>query len=284
MSLYAIFRPSHIKEYRVSGKFDAGGRDRSDKTVRLKKRRETTGLKSYPAKFPAGEHRACQTLTELTLAHMPRDGAHGRARSYRKGATVWRPDDRADSIFFLLSGQVTVGGSDPQGHEIILRVIDAGEPFGELCFCGGPTETRQTTARAVVPGEAVEIDLRVFTSYLQESRAVLTAFVFTFCIRLADAERRIEVLAHRGAVDRLGWLLLHLATTRGQANAGRTGETLVPVSHDELAQLAAMSRPHVTVTMGRLRRRGLVSYGRNQPLLIDGPALTAYLSGGERGN
>ncbi len=242
------------------------------------------GLKSYPAKFPASAHRACQALTELTLAHMPRDGAHGRARSYRKGATVWRPDDRADSIFFLLSGQVTISGSDPQGHEIIVRVIDAGDPFGELCFCGGPSETRQTFARAVAPSEVVEIDLGVFMSYLQESRDVLTAFVFTFCLRLADAERRIEVLAHRGAVDRLGWLLLHLATTRGQANAGRTGEALVPVNHTELAQLAAMSRPHVTVTMGRLRRHGLVRYGRNQPLSVDVPALTAYLSGAQRGN
>ncbi len=248
----------------------------------MKKREKTTDLKRYPAKFPAGEHRACQALTELTLAHMPRDGAHGRARSYRKGATVWRPGDRADSIFFLLRGQVTISSSDPQGHEIIVRVLDAGEPFGELCFCGGPSEARQTMARAVAPSEAVEVDLRVFMSYLQESREVLTAFIFTFCIRLAEAERRIEVLAHRGAVDRLGWLLLHLATTRGQANAGRTGEALVPVGHDELAQLAAMSRPHVTVTMGRLRQRGLVRYGRNQPLLIDVPALTAYLSGDHR--
>ncbi len=213
---------------------------------------------------------------------MPRDGAHGRVRRYRKTAPIWRPDDRADSIFFLLSGQVTVGTSDAQGHEIILRVIDAGEPFGELCFCGGPAEARQTTARAGAPSEAVEIDLSVFMSYLQESRDVLAAFVFTFCIRLADAERRIEVLAHRGAVDRLGWLLVHLATTRGQANAGRTGEVAVPVSHDELAQLAAMSRPHVTVTMGRLRRRGLVRYGRKQPLFVDVPALTAYLSGDHR--
>ncbi len=242
------------------------------------------GLEKYPVKFPLGEHRACQSLTELTLEHMPRDGAHGRVRNYRKGVTVWQPDDRADSIFLLMSGQVTIGGSDPQGHEIILRLIDAGEPFGELCFCGGPSEARQTFARAVAPSEAVEIDLSVFSAYLQESRDVLTAFVFTFCLRLADAERRIELLAHRGAVDRLGWLLLHLATTRGQANAGRTGEAAVPVSHDELARLAAMSRPHVTVTMGRLRRRGLVRYGRNQPLLIDVPALTAYLSGEQGGN
>lgn len=235
-------------------------------------------LKNYEAQFPKGEHRRCQTLTELTLAHMPRDGSHGRARRYRKDATVWRPEDRADSIFFLLSGQVAVLVGDAAGSEILLRIIEAGEPFGELCFCGGPSEVRQTTLRAVVPSEAVEIKLDIFMNYLQENRDVLAAFIFTFCIRLADAEGRIAVFGHRGALDRLGWLLVHLANTRGQANAGLTGDVAVPVSHEELAQLAAMSRSHVTVTMGRLRRLGLVRYGRNRPLFVDVLKLTAHLS------
>jgi len=40
-----------------------------------------------------------------------------------------------------------------------------------------------------------------------------------------------------------------------------------------------MSRPHVTVTMGKLRRRGLVRYERNKPLTVDTKALNIYLTG-----
>jgi len=208
-------------------------------------------MKEYPAEFPKGNHQNCLTLTDLVLEHLPRDGSQGRTRRFEKGADVWRPDDRADSIFFLLSGQVAVIVGDVEGKEVALRVVEAGEPFGELCFCAGPSEVRQTTVRTVRASETVEIKLGVFMAYLQEHRDVLAAFVFTFCIRLADAERRIEVLAHRGATERLGRLLLHLATSRGTANAGRTGEVVLSVSHDELAQMAAMSRPHITVTMGQ---------------------------------
>ncbi|MBA3569807.1 MAG: helix-turn-helix domain-containing protein [Pyrinomonadaceae bacterium] len=50
------------------------------------------------------------------------------------------------------------------------------------------------------------------------------------------------------------------------------------VSHDELAKMAAMSRPHVTVTMGAFRRRGLVRYGRNCPLGVNVEALTKHLN------
>jgi hypothetical protein len=44
--------------------------------------------------------------------------------------------------------------------------------------------------------------------------------------------------------------------------------------------MAAMNRSHVTVTMGKLRQHGLVRYERNRPLMVDVPALTAYLKNG----
>ena len=51
----------------------------------------------------------------------------------------------------------------------------------------------------------------------------------------------------------------------------------VLVSHNELSQLAGMSRPHVTVTMGRLRRRELVRYGREGAVRVEVASLTEYL-------
>jgi Crp-like helix-turn-helix protein len=60
------------------------------------------------------------------------------------------------------------------------------------------------------------------------------------------------MMAHRGAQQRLGSLLLRLATSRGsRSRVGRRETATVSVSHNELAQLAGMSRPHVTVTVGR---------------------------------
>ena len=41
-----------------------------------------------------------------------------------------------------------------------------------------------------------------------------------------------------------------------------------------------MSRPHVTVTMGRLRRRTLVQYEREGPVRVDVVSLTEYYLGG----
>jgi len=85
-------------------------------------------------------------------------------------------------------------------------------------------------------------------------------------------------MAHRGAEQRLGRLLLRLASSPGRKGSlGIRDSVAVSVSQNELAQLAGMSRPHVTVTMGRLRSRRLVQYERESLVRVDVTGLTEYL-------
>lgn len=223
-------------------------------------------------------HLSCQTMTGLTIERLPRDGSLGRVKRYRKGTDIWRTDDRADRIYFLNRGQVAVMSGDAEGNEVIMQVIEKGEPFGEMCFCSQEKGLRHTNGRAVVESEVLEIKHRDFVSYLQKHAHALMDFTFTLCERLGEMKLRVGVLAHRGAEERLGRLLLQLAAPPGQQHTEGTNEVPLHIGHEELAKMAAMNRSHVSVTMGKLRRRGLVQYERNRPLIVDVPALTAYLS------
>ena len=237
-------------------------------------------LKEYPFEFPPGQHGDCQTLTELTIEHLPRDGSLGRVELYDKNAVVWQPDNLQDQIYFLQKGNIVIFLSDQEGRETVLQTVDFGKPFGELCFCG-KYKLRGTFARAVAPSQAVAINLADFMDYMQAKREVLAALVWTYCVRLADAQRRIEILANRGAEDRLGNLLLHLAVSRNQKYNEPSkiiDSVKLAISQGELAQMAAMSRPQVNVTMVRFRKQGLVEYGRNHPLIVHVPALRKYLA------
>ena len=232
-------------------------------------------------KFP--HHRDCEALTGITLDHLPRDGSLGRVRHFAKGAYVWHPDDAADRIYFLRRGRVVVMTATPE-RPVVLRTIEPNQPFGELCLCSVRTGIRGTSACALIESEAFEIKLTNFLGHLHQSRAALDALMFTLCLRLTDAEHRIEVMAHRGAEQRLGRLLLRLATSRGsKGRIGRRDAVTVSVSHNELAQLTGMTRPHVTVTMGRLRRRRFVQYEREGLVRVEVASLTAYLGSIVRG-
>ena len=227
-------------------------------------------------KFP--HHRDCEALTGITLDHLPRDGSLGRVRRFAKGAFVWRPDGAADRIYFLRKGRVVVSTAKPHERPVALRTIEPNQPFGELCLCSVRAGLRGTTACAVVASETFEIRLIQFLNYLRQNRPVIEAMMFTLCLRLTDAEHRIEVMAHRGAEQRLGRLLLRLASSPGRKGSlGMRDTVAVSVSQSELAQLAGMSRPHVTVTMGRLRSRRLVQYERESLVRVDVIGLTEYL-------
>ena len=227
-------------------------------------------------KFP--HHRDCEALTGLTIDHLPRDGSLGRVKRFKKGAYLWNTDDTADRIYFLRKGRVVVMTGKPHERPVALRTIEPNQPLGELCLCSVRAGIRGTTACALAPSEAVEIKLSHFLVYLRQNRGALEALMITLCLRLTDAEHRIEVMAHRGAEQRLGRLLIRLAAARGRKGRVSLRDTVtVSVSHNELAQLAGMSRPHVTVTMGRLRRRGLVLYQREGLVRILVTSLTEYL-------
>jgi len=247
-----------------------------EKTFRLKNKEMQT--MTTLNELCVDDHRTCQTLTEMTLQHLPEEGGLGRLRRFKKGADVWRPDDVSDRVYFVQRGAITVLFADAQGHEVILRKITSGQMLGELCFCTPEHSLRETFARASAEAEVMELNYGEFVNYLQGDMAALQALLLTFCTRLAEAERRAEILMHRGADERLSRLLLQLAEMRGHPHKAHPGPVTLRVSHDELAQTAAMSRAHVTVTMGKLRDLGLVSYDRNRPLVVNMPRLAAHIN------
>lgn len=224
---------------------------------------------------PFPDHRSCQALTGITVQHIPRDGSLGRLRRFAKGTDIWQPADAADRIFFLQRGQVSIIAADVEGREFAMLVVQPGDPFGELCFCSVTDSRRHSFSRAVVDSSVVEITHRDLYTFLQKDRSALVALTYTFCIRLSAAEERVDALMHRDAEGRLGRVLVAAAT--GSGTDPNATQVALNVKHNELAQMAAMNRSHVTVTLGKFRKEGLLEYGRGGPLLVNIQKLMVYL-------
>jgi len=212
-------------------------------------------------------------LSEAVRAHPEM----GREIPYRKGAYIWRPEDAVDSLFVLQQGEVVEFRSPSAANRIITRVVIPGELFGHLCFCSPKGGVRGSSARAISDVVVLEVKFAGVNAKLQSDEKLLTQMLFQLCIRLTDAEQRLEVLTYRGAEDRLGHLLLDLGQSRGAPVDGAADTVRVPITHDQLAQMSAMSRSHVTVTMVSFRKAGLVQYSRDEPLVIHLSALRQYL-------
>ncbi len=222
-------------------------------------------------------HHDCRTLTGLVYDSLPPERALGAVHHVAKGTFLWTADTTRHDVYFVKRGQVAILLSDSVGCEVIVRIVQPGELFGELCFCSLRNKPRENCAQAVVDSDVLRMDLPEFLTYLRRDADALEAFTFTFCKRLADAENRIEVLSHRGAEARLGRLLLQLAESLGLESGRRKGERKLVIGHDELARMAAMTRPHVSVTMSKLRSRDLIHYERGSQLTVHVTRLAEHL-------
>lgn len=233
--------------------------------------------------FPFVLHRDCGALTRLSLEHLPKTRALGHRRKFRKNSEIWRSDDPGDRIYFLERGEVAIFSSEAGARDLLLQTVRVGEPFGEICLCMEGNGQRNSVARASTDVGVVEIEYGVFLKYLQGNGAALSALLCTFCVRLSDCESASQILARRGAQERLGGLLVQLA----QRAAGRKSAAKTPVeigvSHLELSRMAAMSRPHVSVTLAHFRRLQLIDYARGLPLSVNVSALAAHITSKKTG-
>ena len=223
------------------------------------------------------QHQDCETLTSLVLEHFARNPSVGKVEKAKKGTLLWHAGDGSHPLFLLRRGQVAITLSGARGSEVILRIARPGDTFGELCFCSLRDQPRPDYAIATVSSEALRLDYRSFVEFLRQDSRALERFTFVLCEKLADAERRCHVLAHRDAVTRLVRLLIQLAEAQNRGLRVSEAEVKVPVGHEQISQMAAMTRSHVSVTMAKLRSKGLIKYGRSQLLTVNLPRLIEFL-------
>ena len=87
------------------------------------------------------DHRDCEVLTDLTINSVPRDDSLGRALSERAAMFGSQTTARTVSFFCIAGRSPSSVSSDRDGRELVLGVIEAGEPFGEQ-VTGSNCETK----------------------------------------------------------------------------------------------------------------------------------------------
>jgi CRP/FNR family transcriptional regulator len=209
--------------------------------------------------------------TGIRIEHLPPD--LGISRVYPKRATIWTPETHISSVYFLRRGHVCIIVRDERCREIIVRLVRPGEPFGLTCFAPAPLDARRTTAQAIVQSEVVEIPSDAFVAFVRNNEPLTRALLATLSERLAYAEERVRIVANHDAEDRLCALLDQLGRRHGRPSGGNPEMLRIHFTHAELAELSGLNRAHVSTVMGRLRDKGVVTYGRNTPLVVNTRAL-----------
>lgn len=185
---------------------------------------------------------------------------------FKKGESVYVPDDLSDRIFFIQEGRIKVSAMNDEGKEITKAILGKGEVFGESSLLG--EQTRRDFATALEDTQTCVVTLEELRALMRERSELNLFFMSMFGKRQLEMERRLESLVFRDSRTRIVEFLVNLVKEKGQ----RVGYEWVVrqfLTHQEIANLTATSRQTVTTTLNDLRYKKLLTFNRSRLLVRD---------------
>jgi CRP-like cAMP-binding protein len=205
--------------------------------------------------LPSAFYRKFALFAELDERELASIAAVAKTRRYAKDDAVFHADESGDVFFLIREGQVKVTMTSPEGKEIILSILGAGDFFGEMAlFDNAP---RSATVIAIEPLEVVSIWRTDFLHILSENFSIAQKVLAELSKRLRDASQRIESLATMDVYGRLARFFLDLAKQSGKSLANDYVAVTRP-THQAIANMIGTSRETVSRLIHELMKQDLL--------------------------
>jgi CRP-like cAMP-binding protein len=212
-------------------------------------------------------------LDELPPGLVARIRAAGRRRELPAQATLFHQGDPENGVFLVEAGLVRIDRTLSNGRQVLLALARPGDIVGELSVLDG--SVRSARATTLVPSAVVIVPARVFAGLLRAEPDLAVALLGRVGARLrATTDRLMEVSAHR-ATSRVAARLAALLELAGADDGPECGpvELRLPVTQEELAQWAGLSREGAVKALSELRASGIIETGRRRVVVNDPDAL-----------
>jgi len=187
------------------------------------------------------------------------------------GATIAEQGTAALALLILGRGRARLERTMAGGRSIPLGYRGAGEILGESCLTRQATHAE--TATAMEETEIIRIPHTLVNDILHEDPGIAPAVFSLLLQRTRETEDRIESLLFRNVEGRVVEFLLKSADRWGVPNPKGTLIS-APITHLEIAQAIGSTRETVTLTLGALRKEGLLDVSGRRLIVMSREALS----------
>ena len=190
---------------------------------------------------------------------------HLHERTFPAGASVLIAEQPGEAVYVILSGSVKILAIRPDGTEVVLAVLGAGETLGEM----SAADSLGRSANVVTLEETTLLwmDRRTFGASVASSTSLSRNLTKILSKRVRLANARLISLASLDVPGRVASQLLSLVREYGQES--EEGMRIpMRLTQADLAALVGASRVSVNQALGQFRKRGAISIGKDGRLSV----------------
>ncbi len=200
--------------------------------------------------------------------------AVARHRTVPKGQAVFNEGEQGDCLYLLEHGKIAIRVTTPLGQVATLRLLIAGDVFGELAVIS--PARRNATAVALEDVTVRTVHRDQMAALRAKNPAVDQVLVQALTAEVRRLSRQLLQTMYVPLPQRIAGCLLDLA----DAYATNTGAVNVPLTQEDIAGLCGTTRPTTNQVLKQLQLDGVIELARGRIIVLDQQALRASADAG----
>jgi CRP/FNR family transcriptional regulator/CRP/FNR family cyclic AMP-dependent transcriptional regulator len=188
-----------------------------------------------------------------------------RRRRFREGEAIFHRGDPGSALYVILNGRIKIHFEGPDGTDVIITILPAGQFFGELTLLDG--SDRSADATTLEPTEMLMLTRDDLEAAIERNPRIAINMLACLAQRLRQSNNNVESLASLDVRGKVARKLLDLMAQDGTPVPGGT-RINTRLTQGEMAGWVGASRESVNKVIGYYRRRGYLDYDEDKQYLI----------------
>ena len=213
--------------------------------------------------FSSNDLRQVNVFAEATDSDLEKITQNSVERSIDEGEFFFFQGDPAEYLYVLISGQVKLLQSNPNGKQVNIRTVQPWEMFAALGAVRKEA-TYPASAQALQDSAALVIRSGFINEMMQTRPYLSIALTRLMTLNIQEIQARYRELATERVEQRIAHTLLRLASQMGQRIQNGATSVEMEFSRQDLAEMTGTTLYTVSRTLSEWEKLGIIEAGRER--------------------
>lgn len=190
-------------------------------------------------------------------------------RTFKKGEIIIFQGEAPRSAYVVKSGTVKAYNLSVDGDEKPVAFYSDDSVFPAPWVYGKMANSIYYYEAFTPTVEVYLVDRNEFVEFIKKRPELLYQELERALADQLGGSMRLNALQHSRASDKLVYTLHYLALSHGKAQEDNTVEIVLDLKHQDFANLTGLTRETAATELNKLKRQGIIHYGKGEPYKLD---------------